>query len=318
MDLALLDTALAPAERLGLDTLDPRLQDIAGLAEAGDFTSAAERTEALLRDGVIDIRLLGYFFYGSFLENGPMGLPRTLAIITRLLGENWPAVGPAERKDKHAEIGLSWFFGRLTRRLESMEAEKSNDWRQWVTDFTAENAQATLERAAELKTALVAALQSVRCVGLVTKLEVWVRDFRAHAGGSSSVAGLTAGAPTAPTVAAAPSGAAPKGAAPNGAAAAASVIEGSFHLEQLRERLRAFEVLISKRNYEKALLVSVDIMNLIEKFDPRVYFPAMFSTYYDLMSKNVDKLAPFQANKDSVTWQALEQLYRVDLERFLK
>ena len=93
LDITLLTSPLTPAENPGLDTLDPRFQEIAGKVEAGDFDKAASDTQALLRENLVDIRVISYFLYGCFLEKGMSGLADVLLALRVLVTDSWPAVG---------------------------------------------------------------------------------------------------------------------------------------------------------------------------------------------------------------------------------
>src|SRR3954469_14349284 len=119
LEIALLLNPFTPTENPGLDTLDPRFQEIAGLVEAGEFAKASEQTQALLKEGIADIRIISYFLYGVFLETGVSGLPPVFDALVQLFSTNWAAVGPAQKKEKHAENGVSWLFGRLLKKVKA-------------------------------------------------------------------------------------------------------------------------------------------------------------------------------------------------------
>src|SRR5437016_11056314 len=108
LDLATLQKTLTTPGTPGLDTLDQRFQDIAALAEAGDYGQCAERTAALFQEDIYDIRLLGYFLYGVFAERGVPALVEIMTTLSALLGESWPAIGPVKKKEAHTQSGLLW------------------------------------------------------------------------------------------------------------------------------------------------------------------------------------------------------------------
>src|SRR5687768_11008246 len=145
-DIALLDKPLTPGASVGIDTLDPRFQEIAALAEQAEYTQAADKTEELLREDIYDIRLIGYFLYGTFLRDGLKGLGKVMEVATKLFGESWNAVGPAKKKENHAQNGLAWFFQRLIERLTWAEDKKGDDWNRWLKDVSSDDAQAILDQ----------------------------------------------------------------------------------------------------------------------------------------------------------------------------
>src|SRR3954469_12768090 len=97
LDLGVLKGTLTPAENPGLDTLDPRFQEIAGLVEAGETAKAAEMVEGLIRENILDIRILGYYLFGAFNERGLSGMEEVLEVTKGLLGDNWAAFGPVKK-----------------------------------------------------------------------------------------------------------------------------------------------------------------------------------------------------------------------------
>ena len=58
-----------------------------------------------------------------------------------------------------------------------------------------------------------------------------------------------------------------------------AVTEGSYHMRLLVNKMKAFERLIEKEQFPKAAVVADDINAIIAHFDPRIYFPRMFSKF---------------------------------------
>jgi hypothetical protein len=85
----------------------------------------------------------------------------------------------------------------------------------------------------------------------------------------------------------------------------------------LVEKLDAFRTLIEKRELLKASVVADDLMQTIENFDPRTYFPEMFADFSEELSRHIDELAPPWAERETMSWKAMVQFYRVDLRRFV-
>jgi hypothetical protein len=315
VDLKLLTNPMTPAESPGLDTLDPRFQDIATLVEAADFTKAAEQTQALLQENIVDIRLIAYFLYAGFLETGLGALADVLDATLVLLGANWPAVGPVGKKEKHVESALSWFISHVTKKVQGAEKDKTPEWEAWSEACRSEKAQANVAKAAALRTAiggLQPPLPSNKVQDALKQLEDWLATYE------RGVA-----APPPPVEAPKPvekPAEAEKPAAGAGAASSNGTyggIEGSYHLEQLKRKIQAFEVLIGKKDYNRACVVATDIAGIVDTFDPRVYFPKLFTNFYKLSMQNLDNLAEPLAKRDTPSWVAMERLYQVDVEAFL-
>jgi hypothetical protein len=81
--------------------------------------------------------------------------------------------------------------------------------------------------------------------------------------------------------------------------------------------MAAFERLLTKEQYPKAAIVADDINNIIANFDPRIYFPKIFSNYSLLLALNIGEITAFGENRGSVEWQTMEDLYKVDLDSFV-
>ncbi|HUU39393.1 MAG TPA: type VI secretion system protein IglI family protein, partial [Desulfatiglandales bacterium] len=92
--------------------------------------------------------------------------------------------------------------------------------------------------------------------------------------------------------------------------------EGSYHLQVLLRKLEAFDQLIAKGKMPLAALVANDINNTIAHFDPKIYFPKLFSRFALLFALHIGELASFEEAKGSVAWKALGELYKVDLDAF--
>jgi hypothetical protein len=95
-------------------------------------------------------------------------------------------------------------------------------------------------------------------------------------------------------------------------------LRASNHFFELLEKLRAFETLIARNECGKAAIVAQDIQQTIANFDPRLFFPELFAGFFEGLASRADELAAFGAQLEAPSWSALTQLYRVDLEAFLR
>ncbi len=108
-------------------------------------------------------------------------------------------------------------------------------------------------------------------------------------------------------------------------ASTAHLQPGTQHMElpvshafiELLQKLKAFETLVARKKFQKAALVADDLTDLVSKFDPRSYFPDLFSDFGKNLAEHIEVLAENWDRRDSVAWKALEQYYRVDLQRFV-
>ena len=95
------------------------------------------------------------------------------------------------------------------------------------------------------------------------------------------------------------------------------MVEGSHHLKILLKKLAAFESLVAARQFEKSAIVADDLNTIMANFDPKRYFPKLFSKYTLLRALHIGDITPYDQSKVTVEWQALQQLYEVDLEHFI-
>jgi hypothetical protein len=88
-------------------------------------------------------------------------------------------------------------------------------------------------------------------------------------------------------------------------------------LAQLMLKLAAFDTLVARQDFQRASVVAADVLNVVEHFDPRVYLPALFSRFFAGLSTTAEQVEPLLQSTETLSFRALDQLYRVDLEAFL-
>jgi hypothetical protein len=88
-------------------------------------------------------------------------------------------------------------------------------------------------------------------------------------------------------------------------------------LAQLMKKLAAFNTLVERQDFQRAGVVAADVMHVVEHFDPRVYLPALFSQFFAGLSTHAEQVEPMLQGTETLSFRALDQLYRVDLETFL-
>jgi len=312
MNIDLLTNTLEVTENPGLDTLDPRFMDIASLIESGDYLGAATQAEEILEEGVYDIRIAGYFLYGVFLEQGVGAVTAILGCMTGLLTENWDALGPATNREKHTQTSLNWFLRLLMKKLQYEEGKESEVWEEWVAEVSSDDVQEALDANEQLQGALGSALEDEAGPVLegLSKVNDWLRTFQ-------QVVYREPEAEPEPEEEAEPAPAGAEARAPSALAADAVSAEGSYHLKLLLKKMEVFERLVDDEQFSRAAIVADDINQIVANFDPRIYFPKIFSKYSLLLALNIEQVAGFEENKGSVEWQTMQDLYKVDLDSFI-
>ena len=319
VDIELLNRPIEPVENPGLETTDPRLGSIVTHVQNGDYHQAAVEAQSTFEEGIYDIRLVGFFLYGIFLDQGLHALDGVFQAITRLFQENWEAVGPAKKRERHAQVGLNWMIKQLAKILEYEENRQGDAWNQWMREITSEDVEQIIKTLDDVQTALSLKLEDAARPlqeGLL-RIKKWLTNFQQlvyqepetvespeieiEAVDSPLPENDMVTSDTPPPV------------------ANMSDIEsgGSYHLNMLLKKLKAFDKLIHQKNYAMAAMVADDIDNIISDFDPKIYFPELFASYSFLRARNISEISSFNEQRQTLEWQALLDLYKIDLDRFL-
>ncbi|MBM7116152.1 type VI secretion system protein IglI family protein [Archangium primigenium] len=300
-----------------LDGSDERLERITGLVAKSAYAEAAREAEALLRGGVYDVRLVGPYLLGLFLDGGMASLPILFHSLSSTLLYNWPSFGPRERKDVFADGSLRWLLKVLNKHIEHHERLKNDTWKRWSAPANREPLEQALALSEEIFSSFARVMPRNGCEAPFRRLTQWMEG---HLQSLPLPAPPPAPEPrveearveVAPVAAvvAEPVRAAPEPSGPT--------IPVSPALAQLMRRLAAFDTLLERQDYRRASVVAADLLQVMEHFDPRVYLPTLFSKFFVGLSSHAEEVESLmQQGTDSLTFRALDQLYRVDLEAFV-
>lgn len=317
-------TPLTRAEGADLDATDERLVSIDALSEKGRYDAAARAVEELVGEGIYDIRPLPYLLYQAFVEDGFAGLVTVLAALENLLGPSFSALSPERRRAEYVNKRLAWLFETIQRSLEYHQKFTTAEWR----TLCARASPSELDQAREAATRLLERLEGPENASAATalgQLLVRLRDCES----AVAVAMEEAAAPSAPGARRESSRPAPPSSnALNGNALSSEPPSesGLYRMElwvghpfvELCKKLKAFELLVEKRQFQKAAVLAADIAAAVDAFDPRVHFPELFARYAALESRHAAILADEAQARESPVWRALAQYSRVDLVGFVE
>jgi hypothetical protein len=292
-----------------LEPLDARLTALTDAAERRQFRDAADRAEGLFAEGIYDVRAISIYLYQAFLEGGLGSLAAIFATSAACVGDNLGALGPERRRDEHVDRRFAWLFETTLGSIEYHVRKRSAEWTRWSAGVGPEALGPAIEAGEALGERLGAgpfASARAQLAGLLARLRGLVADLRVNE-------------PPAPADAAP---AAPPPAAPATLESLEPLrrrieLVASNHFIELLCKLKAFETLVEKRQYQKAALVGDDLLKTLDNFDPLVHFPDLFATFSALLSEHVSALSPHWEDRDSTSWQALSRFYRVDLKGFV-
>lgn len=319
MNIECLQGSFPATEHPGLDSTDPRFTDIATLSQDGRHEEAAELCEALIAEGIYDIRLICFFLYGYWLENGLASLLPVVGSLNNVLGENWQAVGPEGNLTTSLEKSLDWLLRQILKKLQYEESKKSPLWHEWqaaaetveVGEILAagEQLQAGLNQRHPDKAAVLIAQWS--------KIEQWLAGF-------SRLAESAPDEPEDTETLSEPEAIDDKPAGTDYAITLSAqdstilTIETSYHMAVLLKKLAAFEHVIKENKFPQAALLAEDINHTLATFDPKLYFPKLFETFVRLQVVNFEALTAYADLQEDPQWQAMQEWLKVDLDSFIK
>lgn len=335
-----LESSLTPEQ------VEERVDRIIALTARGGYEEAARASEALLREGVKDIRLVTPYLFGAFLAHGPRSLPALLSTLHQVFTRGWEQLGPEDNKPTLADSGLLWLFKALHKHLEFHGRAQDDVWRKWCESCLQAHVQEALQHASELLETLEQRLPGGGGVTRLIQVIGWLGDNRdlfpeAAASPIQAQAMEQVKAPVVERKEAPPPARreeqeeeeeeeeeeaheeppeevrleAPS--APRRSAPSRPGLEHSPALEQLLHKLAAFDMLVERQDFSRASMVAADLLHVIDHFDPLVYLPSLFSRFLTGLSAHAGELEPLMQGSRSLGERALERLYRADLSAFL-
>ena len=290
-----------------IEVLDPRFSNISSYMEKSQYIEAKQELSQLLSEGFFDIRLLNYYLFLTFEESQTLNLHDIFNFLTQMLQDLWVKIPPFEKKDTHAVRSIQWIFTKISKILQFHEQKKDSRWNSWIKNLEEDSLDKILATINTFKTAFQERLEAPTILDKLQRITQWVEELRITlpSKNESKENDLIEEIPS-------PS---------NNIEEKPSIhseIPSSQLFEELLKKLNAFEGLIQKEDFPKAALVSNDLSEIITNFDPRLYFPKLFSEYFKLLSIHIESLANYWEEKESLSWQSLEQLYKVDLDTFME
>ncbi|MGZ3460707.1 MAG: type VI secretion system protein IglI family protein, partial [Archangium sp.] len=188
---------------------------------------------------------------------------------------------------------------------------KDQTWQSWAAPANREPLQQALTLSEEIFSAFGRAMPRNGCEAPFRRLTQWMEG---HLQSLPAAAPLAEPAPPADEPEEEAARPEPRRSAP---VAAGPTLPVSPALAQLLSKLAAFDTLVEREDFQRASVVAADVLQVVEHFDPRVYLPALFSRFFAGLSTHAEQVEPLLQGTESLSFRALDQLYRVDLETFL-
>ena len=305
-----LDVVAAP----GLDSIDPRLGALTALAEKDKFEELGAEIESLFEQKIFDIRAISYYLWVAFSEQGIAVLPDIFETLSALVTDNVEALGPVAKRDEHIAKRVGWLLDRLGDAIDYHEARRTPEWLRWREEVDVSVIDRALARAGVLDVQLAGALDTAQnsFQKLIARLRGLAVTFAAPQESREGEASSASSGVARPTERPGPHvhiqadkfGRVELGASPE--------------FFKFLQKLEAFATLARRGDFPRAAIVADDLMRTIDAFDPRLYFPELFSEFGELMSKHIGMLSAHWDERESVAWKMRVQFYRVDFRRFVE
>jgi hypothetical protein len=313
-----LQTSLEPGEAIGMDSTNPAFVQIVAFVDQKNYSDAAKEIEEQFSKACYDIRLIAYYLFYAFDEDGPRALLDIGNVLSACLTTNMDAIGPEQRKIKYFNSTIAWLFTEVNDRLSFEKSTGSEVWSRWQSELTAECIKAVVAELSLLSAELAG--DSYKSSGdKLSRVLAFLRDFDRDLSVTPARAGLEDESRSEqldhPEVVESQS---PIHLERYSMAPGRIELEISPSFNRLCEKLTAFETVVNSGDFQKAALISDDIMKEIESFDPRDHFPRLFSAFFTALTENVKVISPYWEQRETIEWQMRSQLYRVDLPSFIK
>jgi cell division protein FtsN len=120
----------------GFDFTGPREDQIISMVESGNYVEAASLSEAMLLDGIFDMRLVCYFLYGYWLDKGLVSLADVLNSLNSIISKNTDVSSSLTTLNNIFEKSLYWLFRQLSKTIQREEHKNTLLWQNWQTNIT--------------------------------------------------------------------------------------------------------------------------------------------------------------------------------------
>ena len=335
----------------GMSLSDPRFSEMVTLIQNGDYPKATALARSIISDDIFDIRIICYFLFGVFVEHGTVALPDIIAAIKGICTENWEATGPLKNKKKQVTNSLKWFFRQMLKTMTYEEKKQSSQWTHWQESTDSDTVQQALDLCDELQKIIpeVPGDEDSQLFDGLSKMKSWLNtlyklvykepepevevevetetesevesdadaDDDAEDESAISDDALDDSQKDSPHVSSSVfshtgEGWEKDGVPPHGVA----ISSKSLYLIELLKKINAFENLIKKKKFAQASLVAFDINAILDDFDPKRYFPELFSRYSLLYTVHIKEIITNREYTQTDEWNALQELYKVDIDEF--
>jgi hypothetical protein len=185
---------------LSLD--DRRLDEVLSHADHNRFLQSAEAAQALWRSQIYDVRTLGSYLFGVFLERGMTSLTLLFECVRRAIKDNLAYLSPTHKRERHLDVSLRWLFDGIITQTRHHERQKDAVWTKWTSEWLQSVQQNALQVGRSLLTTIEEILPGATCrqplLHLLSLLETMATTATPSAGWDMSNASVIPAPPPPP------------------------------------------------------------------------------------------------------------------------
>lgn len=95
-----------------------------------------------------------------------------------------------------------------------------------------------------------------------------------------------------------------------------SATVASVPLRKLARAIQSFAKLVEQEEFVAAAVVADEVQRNIDRFDPRLYLPAVLAPFFSTLASYSEELEPILKQRETLAFTALRQLYQVAPKSF--
>jgi hypothetical protein len=303
------------------DLPQQNFDQIVDLVEKEDLNKAAEIIQKIFNQGNFDVRLIAYYLYAHLLNHGVRSLNEILPLFTLLMKDYWEILRPFHKKEKQIENSLNWFFTSTLDQIKygerlAKEGKAHPFWEKSIAQLTDTELLEILQTSSQFKDFFYAQWPQSSIQERVAHLIKKIEDLRPFIPLDKELKNASNDLLSNEPLECSQTASSSVSDKHEKAQESVSDLFQSVEMLNLIKKLKTFELLIKKKEFLKASLLSKNIAQNLEHFDPCIYFPKLFSSYFALLARYTSVLAE-PTEQELLQWKYLEKLCRTDLDQFL-
>ncbi|MCP4582200.1 MAG: hypothetical protein GY839_11345 [candidate division Zixibacteria bacterium] len=318
--LKILSGPLAGAANISSESYEKDFSELGSLMQKGAFGPLVDKANKILRDGIYDIRIIVYYFYGIYATTGQARLGAIFECLNKLLTEDKDDLKPDADRNLHICKSVTWLFNQVNRKIvHEKQHLKDKDEAEFL--LPKDTIVGTLGSLESLIKTLFPIFNDSDFIFPTSFSMVcdWFKELNNVIDMKSEelYAYNDEKAVINTDEQAKPSSQQKKENQPkSNNAMNPATGDGSAAMKQLINKMRIFKNLVEDRKMKQAAIVMDDILATLENFDPRVFLPELFKGFMAIQAANIEELSQFAMEKGSPEWMSLESCYTVDIDGF--